>query len=187
MRFQRGFCSTKHLFFAPIAVPNVRRYSHVVVYASSQRTSSDNLRKLIIMRHADTDPKPPVAIRDHDRPITEAGRVAAQQIADQLKATGWIPEILIASNAMRSRQTLDAMQTRLSELDYADIHFLGSLYTISQLDGQTKAHVEEIVAAEASAEHRCVLLLGHNKGWEETATSYAVRCQYSHHFYYQHY
>ena len=86
------------------------------------------------------------------------------QVATQLKAAGWLPDVLIASNAVRSRETLDAMREVLPELDYADIHYLGSLYTISQLDGQTRAHLQDIVAGEASEKNRCVLCLGHNKG-----------------------
>lgn len=42
------------------------------------------------------------------------------------------------------------------------------------LDGQTRAHLSDIVAAEAAPEHSCCLCLGHNKGWEEAASSFAV-------------
>ncbi len=65
------------------------------------------------------------------------------------------------------------MREALPALDYADIHFLGSLYTISQLDGQTRAHLEEVVAGEASGVTTCVLCLGHNKGWQEAAVSFS--------------
>lgn len=103
------------------------------------------------------------------------------QVAEALRKEGWIPDVLICSNAVRSRQTLEEMRSALPELEDADVHFLGSLYTISQLDGQTRAHLETIVVTEADDGHRCVLCLGHNKGWEEAATSYAVRkpfCRY---------
>ena len=69
------------------------------------------------------------------------------QIAQQLAAGGWLPDVLISSNAVRSRETLEAMREALPALDYSDIHFLGSLYTISQLDGQTRAHLQEVVSA----------------------------------------
>ena len=83
--------------------------------------------------------------------------------------------MLICSNSARSRQTLEEMRRGLPELEDADSHFLGSLYTISQLDGQTRAHLQEVVAAEAADTHACVLCLGHNKGWEEAASSFTVR------------
>jgi len=95
------------------------------------------------------------------------------QIADQIKAAGWLPDVFICSNAVRSRETFEAIRDHHPETDYADIHFLGSLYTISQLDGQTRGHLQEIVVAEATARHNCVLCLGHNKGWEEAASSFA--------------
>jgi polyadenylate-binding protein len=126
------------------------------------------------MRHADSeDPKQLPGVRDHDRPITASGLAAAKDIADQIKAASWLPDVFICSNAVRSRQTFEAIRDQLPEADYADIHFLGSLYTISQLDGQTRAHLQEVVVAEASAKHSTVLCLGHNKGWEEAASSYA--------------
>lgn len=56
----------------------------------------------------------------------------------------------------------------------ADQHFLGSLYTTAALDGQTRGHLSELVAAEAASSHSCCLCLGHNKGWEEAASSFAV-------------
>lgn len=89
-----------------------------------------------------------------------------------MREGGWIPDVVICSNALRSKQTLEAMGEELPELEDADAHFLGSLYTISQLDGQTRAHLQTIVETEARSQHACVLCLGHNKGWEEAASSF---------------
>jgi len=90
-----------------------------------------------------------------------------------MKEGGWVPDVVVCSNALRTRQTLEAMREEMPELEDADAHFLGSLYTISQLDGQTRAHIETIVETEAQSHHGCVLCLGHNKGWEEAASSFA--------------
>lgn len=100
------------------------------------------------------------------------------QVGKQLKEAGWLPDVLVCSNSLRSRQTLDVMRQELPELEDVDAHFLGSLYSISQLDGQTRTHLEEVVAAEASTTHACVLCLGHNKGWEEAASSFAVSAKF---------
>lgn len=52
----------------------------------------------------------------------------------------------------------------------------GSLYTVAALDGQTRGHLEECIRGVASdAAHRCVMCVGHNKGWEEAASSLARR------------
>lgn len=49
-----------------------------------------------------------------------------------------------------------------------DAHYMGSLYTVAALDGQTKTHLEETIRSLASdAKHFCVMCVGHNKGWEE--------------------
>jgi phosphohistidine phosphatase SixA len=111
-----------------------------------------------MMRHADSEEGR--GIRDHDRSITPTGATAARDVAAQLVRLGWIPDVLIASNAARSRQTLDELRREIAALEDADVHFLGSLYTVSQLDGQCQGHVAAVVAAEASSSHECVLCLG---------------------------
>lgn len=123
------------------------------------------------MRHAESEAAG--RVRDHDREITSVGAETAQQVARQLAAEGWLPQVVVCSNAQRTRQTLDQMQTVLPELADADAHFLGSLYTTAALDGQTRAHLAAIVASEAGPSHTCCLCLGHNKGWEEAATIFA--------------
>ncbi|KAL4522750.1 hypothetical protein Ndes2526A_g00898 [Nannochloris sp. 'desiccata'] len=161
----------------PRCLPTTRShvYRRLVVHAMPVVCSAQGpTRKLIIMRHADSeDPKQLPGVRDHDRPITAGGKDAAKDIADQIKAAGWLPDVFICSNAVRSRETFEAIREHLPETDYADIHFLGSLYTISQLDGQTRGHLQEVVIGEATASHNCVLCLGHNKGWQEAASSFA--------------
>lgn len=66
-------------------------------------------RRLCLMRHADSDPAGR-GVRDHDRPITQLGAAEARQVAEQLRAAGWMPEVVVCSNAQRTRQTLDEMQ-----------------------------------------------------------------------------
>lgn len=133
--------------------------------------SAEPIRRLILMRHAESEAAG--RVRDHDREITSQGAEEARQVARQLGAAGWVPQVIVCSNAQRTRQTLDVMQQVLPELAEADAHFLGSLYTTAALDGQTRAHLAEIVAAEAGPSHTCCLCLGHNKGWEEAASSFA--------------
>lgn len=60
---------------------------------------------------------------------------------------------------------------------HAETHFRGSLYTIAALDGMTRKHLQNVIVdACRQSMHDCVLCLGHNKGWEEAATSFAVSC-----------
>ena len=58
---------------------------------------------------------------------------------------------------------------------HAETHFKGSFYTIAALDGMTRKHLQNVIVdACRQSVHECVLCLGHNKGWEEAASSFAV-------------
>jgi phosphohistidine phosphatase len=54
------------------------------------------------MRHAESSETG--AGRDHDRPITAAGAATARAVAAQLRSVGWVPQTVICSNALRTRQ-----------------------------------------------------------------------------------
>ena len=95
-----------------------------------------------------------------------ARRAAHQMLPPTLPAPPLLllaPQVVVCSNARRTRQTLDEMAAAWPALAEADAHFLGSLYTTAALDGQTRGHLSEIVAAEAAPDHACCLCLGHNK------------------------
>ena len=81
-----------------------------------------------MMRHADSE-ESSSGVRDHDRSITAQGRAEAEQVALKLCELNWLPDLIIASNARRTRQTLDHMAEAVSRLGEVDAHFLGSLYT----------------------------------------------------------
>ncbi|DBA90882.1 TPA: hypothetical protein ACH3X2_004252 [Trebouxia sp. C0005] len=131
-------------------------------------------RRLIIMRHADSIERTDPQTRDHERCITDMGRKAAQQTAQMLHEKGWLPEVVMSSNSERTRQTLEAMREAVDAFRHAETHFRGSLYTIAALDGMTRKHLQNVIVdACRQSMHDCVLCLGHNKGWEEAATSFA--------------
>jgi phosphohistidine phosphatase len=153
---RRSSCTSSLLSGSPTRVPG--------------SDGSKTTRKIILMRHADSEENNS-GIRDHDRSITAQGKAEAEQIAVKLSELNWLPDLIIASNARRTRQTLDEMATAVSRLGEVDAHFLGSLYTVAALDGQTRAHLEECIAELADASDCCVMCIGHNKGWEEAASS----------------
>lgn len=61
-------------------------------------------RTLVLMRHAEAGG----AARDHDRPLTAAGVLAATQVGDWMRATLPPVDLTICSTATRTRQTRDA-------------------------------------------------------------------------------
>lgn len=55
------------------------------------------------------------------------GRNEASNVASLLAAKGWVPDLILASNAVRTKQTLDAMSAVMPALGDVDSHFYGSL------------------------------------------------------------
>ncbi|KAK9824993.1 hypothetical protein WJX81_006015 [Elliptochloris bilobata] len=132
-------------------------------------------RRLIMMRHADSE-EPGGQTRDHDRPITAQGADSARAVAEKLASRGWLPDLIMSSNSLRTRQTLQAMSAAVASFGAAETHLLGSLYTVAALDGQTLKHLQGLVAGAADRGRsavQCVLCLGHNKGMEEAASDLA--------------
>eukprot|EP00879_Flechtneria_rotunda_P004186 GHRR01004434.1.p1 GENE.GHRR01004434.1~~GHRR01004434.1.p1 ORF type:complete len:228 (+),score=77.17 GHRR01004434.1:210-893(+) len=147
---------------------NVATAEGVKVHA----TASNKLRRMILLRHADSETS--ARLRDYDRPISLQGKREAANIARRLQQLGWIPDLIIASNSKRTKQTLDTMAEAAAELSQVDAHYLGSLYTVAALDGQTKHHLEETIRSVAcDFKNSCIMCVGHNKGWEEAASAFA--------------
>ena len=123
-------------------------------------------RRLIIMRHARSsagDAHTP----DHARPLTERGEEQAQEIATRLVELGWTPQLVISSDATRTRQTWQAMAPTFQSAP--EVIWDNSLYL---------AGIDAIEGALWSADDRItdVLLLGHNPGWQDSI-SYFAGCQ----------
>ncbi|KAG2448681.1 hypothetical protein HYH02_006038 [Chlamydomonas schloesseri] len=91
-----------------------------------------------------------------------------------LKERGWTPDLVLASNSKRTKQTLDEMAEVMHELADVDAHYYGSLYTVAALDGQTRDHILECLLEVCDdAKNRVIMCVGHNKGWEEAASQLA--------------
>ena len=113
-------------------------------------------RRLILMRHAksawDTD-----APSDHARPLNKRGRRDAPRIGQRLSDLGWMPELVLSSDAARTVETWERMSL---SLEGKRVRFLPDLYGAGVATVRTElARVPDDVAS--------VLLLGHNPGWEE--------------------
>ena len=67
------------------------------------------IRTLVLMRHAQSGH--PGGVRDHDRPLTDAGRAAAGLAGDWLRAHLDPVDEVLSSSALRARQTAAATAT----------------------------------------------------------------------------
>ena len=113
-------------------------------------------RRLIVMRHAKSSWAEP-GISDHARPLNGRGREAAPKVAHRLIEIGWQPEIVLSSDAMRTRETVDLMSMEFSE--DVERQFLPELY----LSG-----IREVVSvvSHIPSTTETVMVVGHNPGWE---------------------
>jgi len=68
------------------------------------------MRTLTLMRHAKSS-WDDAAIADHERPLNERGKKAAKTMAKRLKHSGYAPDLVIVSSAVRAQQTAKALQT----------------------------------------------------------------------------
>jgi phosphohistidine phosphatase len=72
------------------------------------------VKRLHLLRHAKSAWDDP-ALRDRDRPLAPRGRKAAKRIGRWAKKHGVRPQLVVCSNAVRARQTLERVLPGLGE------------------------------------------------------------------------
>ena len=114
-------------------------------------------KRLIIMRHAKSS-WTSGARTDHQRPLNKRGRRAAPRVAARLQDLGWIPDLVIASDSQRTRETWQRMQAEFPDSiaeQFSSAFFHGGLADI------------ESACAVLTEDISTLLVLGHNPGWED--------------------
>ncbi len=109
-------------------------------------------RRLILTRHAKSSWDDP-AIDDHDRPLNDRGRRAAEELGRWLASRGYVPDEVLSSDAVRTRQTWEGVAPFLR--DAPEPSFTGALYHASP---------EAMLAALRAATGQTVMMIGHNPG-----------------------
>ena len=119
-------------------------------------------RRLILLRHAKSDwPDVP----DQDRPLAKRGQRDAPVIGRWLRDHGYQPDTVICSAARRTRQTWELVARELGgspSVTFEPRAYAANAMTLLYL-------VRELPAAS-----RAALLVGHNPGIAELATSLAL-------------
>lgn len=54
------------------------------------------------------------------------------------------------SDAMRTRETLSVMQEQVKGFLHAAVHFIPSFYSVAAMDGQTAAHIQQMICKFSS-------------------------------------
>ena len=111
---------------------------------------------LILLRHAKSDWDSGVP-GDFDRPLAARGRKDAPRVGKWMKRNGIVPEIILCSPAVRTRETLAAVKDKLDvgQIVYEDAIYGASLGALLEL-------VEEY-----SRNCSNLMITGHNPGMDE--------------------
>lgn len=113
--------------------------------------------RLILTRHAKSSWGDPTAA-DFDRKLNNRGQQAAEDVGRWLDGKGYLPQQVLCSNALRTRQTWERMALHLPEP--AMLHLVPELY---------HAEPAVILALIRQAEAPVVAVIGHNPGIGELA------------------
>jgi phosphohistidine phosphatase len=118
------------------------------------------MRQLLLLRHAKSswdDAKMP----DRDRPLNPRGRRNAVALRQAMRELGLAPDLVLVSSAKRTSETLEALEP------WDDTPL------IEPMDGLYLATAPQLLAVlQGVAETvRSVLLIGHNPGLHDLATS----------------
>ena len=124
-------------------------------------------RRLILLRHAKSD-WPDVA--DHDRPLAKRGRRDAPAVGRWLAESGYAPDAVICSTALRARETWDlasaglraAMPDSAPEVRYEDRVYEATVLGLLML------------VREFPPQWRTALVVGHNPGMAELTVGLAA-------------
>ena len=111
------------------------------------------MKTLILMRHAKSDWTSGID-SDHARPLNPRGRASALALGDWLRDKSWLPDEVLCSSALRTRETLEGLGLE------APVRFLDVLY---------HAGPEVMQETLKAAQGDTVLLIGHNPGIAEFA------------------
>jgi phosphohistidine phosphatase len=77
--------------------------------------TEDAGRKLILVRHAKSDWPDRPDLADHERPLAKRGRRDAPIVGHWLSASGYAPDAVVCSTAVRARQTWELLAAGLAE------------------------------------------------------------------------
>ena len=122
--------------------------------------------RLILIRHAKSGWDDP-SLDDHDRPLNDRGRRDAPRMGDWLRAGGYVPDAILCSSALRTRQTAEGLGLG------PDPMILDSLYHASP---------DRLLTSLPKAKAQSVAIIAHNPGIGDLAARLAASAPDNPHF-----
>lgn len=120
-------------------------------------------RRLILTRHAKSSWDDPL-MSDHDRPLNDRGKMAAADLGEWLASRGYVPDQVLCSDALRTRNTWSGLAPALPGTPILDLK--PALY---------HAGPDVMLAVLRHAVGECVMMIGHNPGIAEFAHRLVAR------------
>lgn len=119
------------------------------------------MHRLLLLRHAKAE-RSHSSGRDHDRVLAERGGADAARIGAYLVRHGFVPDQVLVSTAVRTRETWKRLATAFKQAPPAD--FDASIY---------EASPEAILKAikDTGPDVGTLLVIGHNPGLQELAVT----------------
>ncbi|KAL6544663.1 hypothetical protein OROMI_023525 [Orobanche minor] len=170
-----GFSTPRSGRKSSVSIRNSLVIEAVEDQASAETPPESTARRLLLLRHAKSSWENR-SLKDHDRPLSKSGRADAVKLSQNLELLGWIPELILSSDAQRTRETLKIMQEQVQAFLEAEVHFLSSFYSIAAMDGQTAQHLQQSISKYSRDQILTIInkmCMGHNKGWEEAASLFS--------------
>lgn len=120
-------------------------------------------RRLVLLRHAKAEHGG--AHDDHNRALALEGRRQAGQVGAALRDAGLVPDLVLCSSSVRTRQTWDLVRAGLGA-EVGDVQVLDALYEAGARD------VLELVRGAGDAV-RTLLVVGHEPTMSQAAAMLA--------------
>lgn len=121
------------------------------------------MKRLILTRHAKSswdDPLTP----DHDRPLNERGKAAAADLGQWLASRGYVPDLVLCSDALRTRKTFSGIAPALPGAP--ELELKPALY---------HAGADVMLAVLRHAKGDVVMMIGHNPGIADFAAKLVAK------------
>jgi phosphohistidine phosphatase len=127
-------------------------------------TTDGGVRRLVLLRHAKAEPGAG-GVDDVLRPLALNGRRQAVRVGGALRDTGLVPDRVLCSSALRTRQTWELLSAHLGDVD-PDVLVSDDLYAADVTD------VLDLVRSTDSRV-RTLLVVGHEPTMAATASHLA--------------